>query len=164
MPRVQVLPKPRLVHPPALQVFPNCLPMRRASVDGSRAAVGVRAETCLADNGDTGAFIVRFIDIQGIPSPAAVAGLKIGDQVRALDSCLVRTAGALTLEIEGVPEGYTTKLLVRRANGSEETVKVLTKLWRPSNVSAAREPGKEGNLCHLAKRQAPSGTLPAGNR
>jgi hypothetical protein len=139
---------------PVLQQFPHCLPQRRASPDGARAAVGVRAETCRTDTGDTGAFVLRLVDLQGLPSPAGLAGVHIGDQIVAVDRCVVRTAGELTLEIEGIPEGNMTDLLVRRRNGPVFTIKVMTRNWRPLKRRAPPVPDPVGTRCHLLQRAA----------
>ncbi|WP_374658575.1 PDZ domain-containing protein [Inhella sp.] len=106
----------------------------------------------MGDDGQPGAFVVRLIDIQGIRSPAREAGIEVGDQIVALDQCQVGTAGELTLEIEGIPEGNTTELLVRRRGLPVRKFQVMTHRWRPANPAQARLPGNEQNLCDLLQR------------
>jgi hypothetical protein len=151
-PRVMTPASPVVVTP--LQRHPNCLPFRSVSTTGLRAAVGIRAETCIADDGKPSAFVVRLIDIHGIRSPAREAGIEVGDQIVAIDQCQVGTAGELTLEIEGIPEGNTAELLVRRRGFPVRKFQVMTHRWRPANPLQARLPSTEQNLCNLIQRPA----------
>ncbi len=89
---------------PLKQAFPNCLPVRVRSSDGRRAYLGIQAATCLNAKGQPAAFVVGFGTLGNRTiSPAQTAGLQVGDEVVGIDACGLRSAGDLTIEIEGVP-------------------------------------------------------------
>jgi hypothetical protein len=142
---------------PLTQEFPNCWPTRGRASDGRRAFLGIQAATCVNAKGQSAAFVVGFsVRLDLDRSPAQIAGLQVGDEIMGLDACRLRSAGDLTIEIEGIPPGAATALAVRRKT-QEFLVRVPSLSYTPSDPEQARRPRREPTShCAALKLTAPS--------
>lgn len=141
------LPKPatRQIVDSADYAAPACQ-RHTPSVDGRRAFLGVRVNTCTSQQDGTGAYVVGFFLLDGY-SPAVQAGIRVGDRIISVKGCRVSNAGEMRIQLEETAPGSTVFVQLRRQGAAQpSSVPIRTISWVPAGGDAAgRMPGP--NLC-----------------
>jgi hypothetical protein len=112
---------PRRTAPSALpaKVYPECDP-RAGDPDRVRMALGLLAGDCADDSGRNAVYVTRLMPVQGAPSPAERAGIRVGDRIAGVDGCTIETTHGLAMQLRrGGPPGWIARVVYER-NGRRD--------------------------------------------
>ena len=77
-------------------------------------AFGLIAGDCQDERGRNRVYVTRFATVKGEASPAARAGIKLGDRVVRVDSCEVVTTNGFAEQLRNAIPGWVARLVVER--------------------------------------------------
>ncbi len=116
-------PRPQARKPAAAECDP-----RAGDPDRGRVGLGLIAGDCEDDRGRNGAFVTRLVTVQGSPSPAERAGVRVGDRLVRLDACEIPSTHDLARQLRSAPPGWVARLVVERGGREVETFVSTIKL------------------------------------
>src|SRR5688572_15309122 len=116
-------PRPQARRPAAADCDP-----RAGDPDRGRVGMGLLAGDCEDDRGRNGAYVTRLVPIQGLPSPAERAGVRVGDRLVRLDACEIPSTHDLAKRLRTAPPGWVARLVVERGGREVETFVSTIKL------------------------------------
>lgn len=101
---------------------------RAGDPDRGRVGLGLLAGDCEDTRGRNGAYVTRLVTVQGMPSPAERAGVRVGDRLVRLDACDVPSTHDLARQLRSAPPGWVARLVVERGGREVETFVSTIKL------------------------------------
>ena len=124
---------------------------RAGDPDRGRVGLGLLAGDCEDTRGRNGAFVTRLVTVQGLPSPAERAGVRVGDRLVRLDACEVPSTHDLARQLRSAPPGWVARLVVER-DGREVEVFVST-VKLPDRAAPSGPPQLSTAGCPAIKRK-----------
>jgi len=116
-------PRPQARKPAASECDP-----RAGDPDRGRVGLGLLAGDCEDTRGHNSAYVTRLVTVQGLPSPAERAGVRVGDRLVRLDACEIPSTNDLARQLRSAPPGWVARLVVERGGREVETFVSTIKL------------------------------------
>lgn len=101
---------------------------RAGDPDRGRVGMGLLAGDCEDERGRNGAYVTRLVTVQGVPSPAERAGVRVGDRLVSLDACEIPSTHDLARQLWSAPPGWVARLVVERGGREVEAFVSTIKL------------------------------------
>lgn len=148
--------------PTDLKAFPSCNIATPSS--NQRAGLGVIATTCTSKStGQPGVFVSRIAALPGGITPSA-GKLESGDQIIAINRCLVSRAADLAIAITGLAPDWGAELLVIRDGNRLPPVRIRAHPWvemRPDLNRCLRETSDDAAKCRSLGLRPVAATPPS---